>query len=100
MILQIKNVTTKQANSLVTHLNLEEIQKGLQDQWTHITLSHIQEMESVNLINICIQYSVLFLKRKHGYLFNVFQVDSNTSVPLNKKVLVMNFYEWKILVTI
>lgn len=32
MILQIKNVTTKQANSLVTHLNLEEIQKGLQDQ--------------------------------------------------------------------
>jgi hypothetical protein len=48
---QIETVSTEQANYLVTHLNLEDIQTILQGQGASIPLSQIQGMEAENLIN-------------------------------------------------
>lgn len=53
MAVQIEIVSTEQANYLVTHLNLEEIQTILQGQGTNI-LSQIQGMEAENIINFLV----------------------------------------------
>ncbi|XP_025416462.1 conserved oligomeric Golgi complex subunit 6 isoform X2 [Sipha flava] len=51
MTAQIETVSTEQANYLVTHLNLEDIQTILRGQGANIPLSQIQGMEAENLIN-------------------------------------------------
>lgn len=60
MTIQIELVSTEQANYLVTHLNLEEIQTILQGQGTNI-LSQIQGMEAENIINFLVINLVLYL---------------------------------------
>lgn len=60
MAIQIEIVSTEQANYLVTHLNLEEIQTILQGQGTNI-LSQIQGMEAENIINFLVINLVLYL---------------------------------------
>ncbi|VVC28234.1 Conserved oligomeric Golgi complex subunit 6 [Cinara cedri] len=51
MAIQIEIVSAEQANYLVTHLNLEDIQTILQGQDANIPLSQIQGIEAENLIN-------------------------------------------------
>lgn len=54
MTVQIETVSTEQANYLVNHLNIEEIQTILQGQAENIPLSQIQGMEAENLINFLV----------------------------------------------
>lgn len=54
MTVQIEIVSSEQANYLVTHLNLEEIQTILQGHGANIPLSQIQGMEAENLINFLV----------------------------------------------
>jgi len=54
MAVQIEIVSTEQANYLVTHLNLEEIQTILQGHGANVPLSQIQGMEAENLINFLV----------------------------------------------
>lgn len=54
MAVQIEIVSTEQANYLVTHLNLEEIQTILQGHGENVPLSQIQGMEAENLINFLV----------------------------------------------
>lgn len=54
MAVQIEIVSSEQANYLVTHLNLEEIQTILQGHGANIPLSQIQGMEAENLINFLV----------------------------------------------
>jgi len=56
MAVQIETVSTEQANYLVTHLNLDDIQTILQGQGANIPLSHIQGMEAENLINFLVNH--------------------------------------------
>jgi len=54
MAVQIEIVSSEQANYLVTHLNLQEIQTILQGHGANIPLSQIQGMEAENLINFLV----------------------------------------------
>lgn len=76
MTVQIETVSTEQANYLVTHLNLEDIQTILQGQGENIPLSQIQGMEAENLINflvnlllvLCIMSLTMLLIKQYRYL--------------------------------
>lgn len=57
MAVQIEIVSAEQANYLVTHLNLEDIQTILQGQGANIPLSQIQGMEAENLINFLVIFT-------------------------------------------
>lgn len=59
MAVQIEIVSAEQANYLVTHLNLEDIQTILQGQGAHIPLSQIQGMEAENLIHFLVIFLII-----------------------------------------